>query len=460
MTQLYRPLRAAIAEYRRDPNNYDVWGRLDRALYNLSPELLEVANNRGGTPSEICDRISGLLGGERVPIAYEPNYQRFGILSMGVHDHNGDWLPRITFEQDHFQCSHCGEVYHLDDSHNTREERLICTPCSENHYRYDDDDEVYDLIRLRPSDPNAVARHDADVLDVLNTKEHRRFRFDGDTKPSPSKLYLGIELEVEFRTRNRAEALDFVRPLLGNFCLFKHDGSLGDGGRLGFEIVTLPMTWKRQLEHWAPFFAANPGKVLRSWDTGGRCGMHVHVNRPAVGELTVGKLLHFFGSTSNRSLVETFAGRTFNSYTRFYPKDLKKRKMDPKQLFGFTPQVSTGRHVLGTGQVSPPERDEEGRRYDRYSALNIFTEQNTIEFRIFRGTLNERSFFRNLETVHCLIAYCQQTRIDDIGHPANFRIWLSKPENRSAYRLVAEHLARRGLLTAYRARLPIEAVEV
>ena len=45
------------------------------------------------------------------------------------------------------------------------------------------------------------------------------------------------------------------------------------------------------------------------------------------------------------------------------------------------------------------------RGLDKYTAVNLLP-KHTIEFRLFRGTLNHRAFHKNLEFVHALIHFC------------------------------------------------------
>ena len=48
---------------------------------------------------------------------------------------------------------------------------------------------------------------------------------------------------------------------------------------------------------------------------------------------------------------------------------------------------------------------------DKYEAVNLIP-KNTIEFRMFKGTLKKESVFRALEFVDCIIKYCANNPIE------------------------------------------------
>ena len=49
----------------------------------------------------------------------------------------------------------------------------------------------------------------------------------------------------------------------------------------------------------------------------------------------------------------------------------------------------------------------------RFLAINL-ENSKTVEIRIFRGTLNKASFFRNLEFCHATVQFCKNAAIDNI----------------------------------------------
>lgn len=181
-------------------------------------------------------------------------------------------------------------------------------------------------------------------------------------------LKFGIELEVEAK-RGRADSISaFGFP--DKYCVYKEDGSLGCGG---FEIVTrpdCPSVHKRIFNE----ILAKPAvrDTTNSWKSG-RCGIHIHVSRAPLGKLWLGRILVLVNSVSMSTIVRTVAGRYNETYSNVSAKQL----------------TDGGRN---------------GR--NRYDAVNTSGDK-TIEFRIFRGTLNRESFLKNVEFVEAVLAYCK-----------------------------------------------------
>lgn len=123
----------------------------------------------------------------------------------------------------------------------------------------------------------------------------------------------------------------------------------------------------------------NTPKGLVSHDTS-CCGLHVHVERAGMSDLTVGKILSFVNSATNKPFVEAVARRSSDRWA----------KLDPSKNI----------------------TDATKRNSSRYEAVNLQNE-HTIEFRIFKGTLNKESFYRSLEFVDAVVEYCKNIGLSD-----------------------------------------------
>lgn len=228
-------------------------------------------------------------------------------------------------------------------------------------------------------------------------------------KPKEKDFNLGVELEVESKDQNK-------RNYNGNLILrnFKNDMMLVSDGSIssstGFEIVTAPCSFEYHKSMWDNFFSLN-FEGLRSWDTGGRCGIHIHVSRKMLLDghsgLHLGKLLVFVNEQINRKFMVTLAGRDSTRYCQY------KRKK-------FT--------------------DYKNNR-DRYEAINT-TNNHTVEFRIFRGTLNKLHFFSNLEFVHAICIYTRDASMQDL-HYQKFYDWVKSQPNKK-YRNFIEFMVSKG----------------
>jgi hypothetical protein len=175
-----------------------------------------------------------------------------------------------------------------------------------------------------------------------------------------------VELEVEgYDTAE--QAAEYIRQHLpATYCTLKRDGSLGESG---VEIVTRPDSMAVHKRMFGALFKDSPGKALSSW-TNGRCGMHVHVSKAALSQLQIGKMLCFLNEPAAVNFISKIAGRKPCNWCKVH----KKKITDTR------------------------------REHDRYTALNV-TNNHTVEVRIFKGTLAEAGFMKNLEFVQALVEF-------------------------------------------------------
>lgn len=234
--------------------------------------------------------------------------------------------------------------------------------------------------------------HDSDHEIIFHGVEGER-RF---TAP-----YLGIELEVDGGDEycSRGSIVDNIeaqfRPFVNNddeFIYFEDDGSLSTG----FEIITNPATLSFHLKNrevWEGVFRYLMENDYRGYNTT-TCGLHVHVDK------------QFFGATEERKSrsienvltivdnhwdnIQIFSRRSHNDIARWADKIHK----EPKEVV----------------------RDMTERRYNlsRYQCVNLVND-NTIEFRVFKSTLNPNSFFASLELVNNICTFAKTKTISQVN---------------------------------------------
>lgn len=293
------------------------------------------------------------------------NYRLSNAIGYG-----DDSLCRGCYEDSYFTCEDCREVSHVENSHCSASghDGMYCDSCFEEQ---------------SSDDCEGVLDYSANVVRLLHPHI------------DPSAHLLGVELECESSDSSMTgeNAADCVSSLGTSFAIAKCDGSLRSGH--GFELVTIPANLDEQREHWKAFFRHVP-RGLKSWDTSGRCGMHVHASRAPLSGLTIGKILVFINSSDNQTFVEAIAGRRSQSWAAFSDK-----------------KISDGK------RCNP----------NRYEAVNL---QNsaTIEFRIFRGSLKPERFLKNLDFIASTIAFCVRSGIRELTIPAYLK-WFK--EHRKDY---------------------------
>lgn len=196
-------------------------------------------------------------------------------------------------------------------------------------------------------------------------------------------LFLGIELEFDTRSysvASRANKIDLIEKsnkIFNNntYIYYMNDGSLWQG----LEMITQPATYDYHcdnIEKYKQLFneITEHGFKSQSFQS---CGLHIHFNRSYFNDnedLYTINLLY---------LVEKFwkdlvllSRRNYNKIVRWADKYNKK----PEDVL----------------------EDVKKYRVDRYRAINL-TNRDTIEFRIYRGTLNIDDFMATLELTKNLI---------------------------------------------------------
>ena len=200
-------------------------------------------------------------------------------------------------------------------------------------------------------------------------------------------LLVGVEDEVEC-SGNAERLSDRVDALMGNLATCEHDGSLWSG----FEVITQPATVDAfcdafKLDELCELLDSN-GAQSHNTET---CGLHVHVSRAALGhteqarDMVGAKLL---------VLMDKFT----DQLVKFARRDWTQSRWAPKySCFNAEGEQSTKRLL----SKYKPCKDSG----DRYHALNL-TNEATIEFRIFRGTLNPLALKATVQLCEVLVRYC------------------------------------------------------
>lgn len=248
-------------------------------------------------------------------------------------------------------------------------------------------------------------------------------------KHKKTRLF-GVEVETEMSvTGCKKDHMDrvamalAVRDAIGeDFAMTKEDGTLvmngkysdGDGNGpmyAGFEIVTAPTDMDLQRQRW-PRLVDMPGyKNLRSWDSD-TCGMHVHISRISLTSLQIGRMIFWMNHPKNQKFVQKVAGRPSCEYYKY------------KENTKFSDALAS------------ESRCDETRRW----AINL-TNPETVEIRIFRGTVNPRHILRNLEFSDALCDYCYPASrsLQELGDFKAFIAFVS--ENRKYWPMLTEWFA-------------------
>ena len=248
---------------------------------------------------------------------------------------------------EHFECGRCGEVHSTDDYG----EDGCCQDCS-----------------CSSTDIHDYGYKPGPLFHPANPNYHHA--------ALPHTLYMGVELETD-RYKDAGEAAQALNKLDPDEQLFylKEDSSL----TCGIEIVTHPCTLSYHLQKfpWEQIIKMATQYGGRSHDTN-TCGLHVHFNQDFFGDdnkrdVAILRLLYLVEkywdwilAFSRRDLVS--AQRWASRYTQVFDKL-------PLQDFKHNKRNYMWHHA----------------------AINIT--DDTIEVRIFRGTLQLNTLFAAFELV-------------------------------------------------------------
>ena len=201
---------------------------------------------------------------------------------------------------------------------------------------------------------------------------------------SVKKGRIGVELEVEFDTESAAR--EFTQSK-SNWFFLEHDGSIGRHAWDGVEIITIPLRPQdaKDYEFWADNLTNHICQDARSWDTNGRCGLHVHIGNERLGghplaiEENQAKLIYFHEHfLKGHPMTEAVYGRS-RSYHEM------DGSTDQGAEFSRVHKMlikDRGKQI----ELKDATRNDRNCHY-RYHAINI-TNSKTTEFRLGKGSLN------------------------------------------------------------------------
>jgi hypothetical protein len=185
-------------------------------------------------------------------------------------------------------------------------------------------------------------------------------------------VYYGVELEFECDEQNSRKF--YASKINSEFIYCKSDGSL----KYGIEAVSHPATfdyWMKRDPYKNVFNLAKLG--CRSHDTT-TCGLHVHISRTAfTNEEHLKRFMKIF--YRNPSRIMRFSRREKNKLHEWASVDgVDDNAIDYKAKHGDDP--------------------------NRRTAVNT-QNSNTIEVRIFKGTLNKVTFYKTIEFCDAILEF-------------------------------------------------------
>ena len=336
----------------------------------------------------------------------------------------------------YFICNDCRRVFSYEEyeHHELSNGNYICDGCyCYNNYSYcndcgyvfrdddirycDDDDEYYCYNCI----DNHTRNDDESIHSYHYHKGNEHFLSTNDDNTS---LYFGMELEVE--KSNYSISNDSVASYIyNNICdkvYFESDGSL----RSGFEIITHPFTFN----YWRDVLS-NEYKTMCDYlvDNGYKsndtttCGLHVHISKKALGDNE-----QEINDNINKIIL----------FSEYYKDDIVKlaRRGSCHYMQFLSDYLIENGYIQDKIYAQSIKEIDKQKDNTRYYAINN-TNNNTLEFRIFRGTLRYNTIYAYIEFINNLVDTIKK-------YPLN-KISFSKVVNANKTIYLKEYLKERGI---------------
>ena len=297
------------------------------------------------------------------------------------------------------QCEECGNEFgNTNNMHELANGHYICEHCREyNDYHwcdvcerlYHEDDLYYsdseDGYLCRECQDNQIS-HGVMAWHGFNNWKSKKI----ETEKEP-KFYIGTELEIDNKTNeNESQAVQLITKNLDSVC--ERDSSLSS---YGFEIISHPLSYKyimSRADIIKDTFEQLQSLGYKSHDTS-CCGLHIHVTRPS--DEVIDRIIFIMETYKNE--IEMFSRRANSTYARFWSSNIIDKE-----------------HLKALCKIKNIKNDFS---HEKYMALNL-QHNNTIEFRIFKGTLRAETYLASIEFVNNLVTLCS-----DLKKPLSAITW-------------------------------------
>lgn len=294
-------------------------------------------------------------------------------------------------------CDHCSEDFAPDyvltgvDS-----DTAVCSSCLEDFTYCEGCDAYYSEPCDRHSDDDDDDDDASARIHPYSYKPRPLFYSAASERRSPETAFFGVEIEASSTRESSRDgaARDVLESPDGGRWYLKEDCSIGHG----FEMVSHPMTWAAWMGTDLGFLQTLRERGWRSYDAQS-CGMHVHVSKRA---LSAGGWYKLFRMAS---------------VDRGFFARMSRRRSDALNRWATL-------HAYSSAECARKAKGAEDMP-QRHVALNALP-AHTVEFRLFRGTLDPDAARRNVAVCAALVAYARVSSLRACrAHP--FVTWLGTP---------------------------------
>jgi len=329
----------------------------------------------------------------------EKCHNKFKVDEQKIPEDGGIFCENC-YNDEYTHCESCGIELFRDDEAKCAEDWDWCEDCFLDRFG------ICESCGTAYRWDNLVSEDDGNTYFCKKCMERKTKKIIHDYHYNPEfvynkeeweePLYLGVELEVQREEGYLEYAKKFFQFLKtegkDKYYYLKNDGSLRTNGDetkeyLGFEIVTHPFTLQyahknlgfNKILEWLKTNEFSYGEKTQ------RCGLHVHMSKDFFEERDITKLRLFF--LKNQKKLFKFSKRIEeeNEYCRY-------EKLSVEQILEYRGNQGAGRHW----------------------ALNLSTDKETLEIRIFNSTLDTERFIAILQFADALAHFVKVVGITSL----------------------------------------------
>ena len=306
---------------------------------------------------------------------------------------DGNNVCQTCLEANYFQCSDCGNWYPEADRQDDDEN--VCENCQDRREN--------NVIQDYSYRPNPIFYNENGKIN------------SGSSEISRNRFF-GVELEIEFPRDNPGRLCKQITNIEGikNHAYWKHDGSLGCGGA---EFVTHPHNMSAHKLLWEPMTAKAIALHGKSHQTR-TCGLHVHVNRESLG----GNSEERSDTVANAMIIVNENWADIVKFSRRRESELNDWSANPIDRMD-NDNYADNRDDTGKVKKSAV-KSYCSNTGNRYQAINV-QNRNTIEFRIFKGTLKASTVLASIQFVD-IICELSKGADDEVIYKLRFKDFIAK----------------------------------
>lgn len=233
------------------------------------------------------------------------------------------------------------------------------------------------------------------------------------------KVFLGFEWETKHKGaidslsddgwQLKTPILNLLRKALStpiaNYINFR------DENNSTLELVSIPATLGYHKRTLLKQFFAN--KLHYGFESPDNCGFHVHIDNRCLSVETVRNTIWFLSNPENSAFISNVAGRsTETPWCRPY-------NLDPEYTYGKLTSIRLGIEYNKYDGFSIDNYLGNGKNL----CLNIWTDFDTCELRIFKSPTTYKELCKNLEFTEALVKFCRGKELDFIT-VSNFKTFV------------------------------------